>query len=316
MIVGFRYYAWFDTAVSALSHLTQLRSFIETYRQKSLSVAASRLGISQPGVSAHIRTLETLIERPLFVRRARGIEPTPIADDLARAIGGSLDQAESALSGAKARSKVLGGTMHIAGPSEFMRRKVAPFLATLPALGIEVRVQLGNRARIYELLDSGAVRLAVTASLPIHPNYEREKIATETLLLVAAPEIARQLRAVSSLTDGLSSMPIVAYDEELPLIREYLRHVFDLELASHAAVTAPDLETVAQLCIAGAGWTVLPDYLVSEAIERGELECPDPESARVTNELFLVWPRIAARDARTMFVKDHLQAMFQPFLPD
>jgi DNA-binding transcriptional LysR family regulator len=295
-----------------LSHLTQLRSFMETYRQRSLSAAAVRLGISQPGISAHIRTLESLIGRPLFIRRARGIEPTPIADDLARALGGSLDQAELALSGVTARSKAVGGTIHIAGPSEFMRKRIAPILATLPALGINVRVHLGNRSRLYELLESGEVRLAVTTFIPSESRYERVKIATETLMLVAAPERARQLRSLSPLTDCLTSMPFVAYDEELPLIWEYLKHAFDLELASHAAITAPDLETVAQLCIAGAGWTVLPDYLANEAIERGELECPDPESARVTNDLFLVWPRSEARDVRTMFVKDHLQAVLRP----
>jgi hypothetical protein len=67
-------------------HLIHLRTFLDAYRAGSLTRAAQRLGITQPAASAHIASLETMLGKPLFVRKARGVAPTPAADDLARAI--------------------------------------------------------------------------------------------------------------------------------------------------------------------------------------------------------------------------------------
>ena len=77
--------------------ITQLRSFVEVYRQHPVSKAARALGLTQPAVSGHIASLETQIERKLFIRHARGVKPTLIADELAARATEALDKAESAL---------------------------------------------------------------------------------------------------------------------------------------------------------------------------------------------------------------------------
>ena len=76
--------------------LSQLRTFIEVYRRRSLSDGARALGITQPAASQHIASLEAQIGHPLFGRHSRGVHPTAIADDLAASVGGSLDTAEAA----------------------------------------------------------------------------------------------------------------------------------------------------------------------------------------------------------------------------
>ena len=128
-------------------------------------------------------------------------------------------------------------------------------------------------------------------------------LAKETLLLVASPDMANRLRLYSDFSEALPVMPFVAYDDDLPLIREYVHQVFDMTVTTKPVVTAPDLETVAQICVAGGGWTVLPDYLSADLIGRNDLERVDPESPEVSNKLYLVWPKTAVRDTRTMFVR-------------
>jgi len=49
---------------------------------RSVSKAADTLGMSQPSVSAALRKLRTVFGDRLFVKSARGVEPTP------RAFGG------------------------------------------------------------------------------------------------------------------------------------------------------------------------------------------------------------------------------------
>lgn len=49
-----------------MSHLAQLRTFLEAYRKGSISKATIRVGLIQPAASAHIRALEAALGRPLF----------------------------------------------------------------------------------------------------------------------------------------------------------------------------------------------------------------------------------------------------------
>ncbi|MEU4427970.1 LysR family transcriptional regulator, partial [Actinoplanes sp. NPDC024001] len=71
--------------------LDLLHTFLAVHRAGTLTRAAELLGLSQPTVTAQLRTLESRIGQPLFVRGARGVTPTPAADDLARRLDGPLD---------------------------------------------------------------------------------------------------------------------------------------------------------------------------------------------------------------------------------
>lgn len=56
--------------------LRTLRYFISVYEELSLSSAAKRCFVAQPSISAAIRQLEEELDRPLFIRHARGVSPT------------------------------------------------------------------------------------------------------------------------------------------------------------------------------------------------------------------------------------------------
>ena len=67
--------------------LSRLRTFVEVYRQRSISGAARSLELTQPAVSQHIASLESAIGRTLFERHPHGVNPTAAADELAAEIG-------------------------------------------------------------------------------------------------------------------------------------------------------------------------------------------------------------------------------------
>jgi DNA-binding transcriptional LysR family regulator len=68
--------------------------FREIYEQRSVSLAAVRLGVSQPAVSHSLRKLRQLLQDELFVRSGLALTPTPRADSLAAAIVTILDLVE------------------------------------------------------------------------------------------------------------------------------------------------------------------------------------------------------------------------------
>jgi len=289
-----------------MSLLVQMRSFLEVYRAGSISKAAERLGLTQPAASGHVQALESALEKPLFVRTARGVRPTSAADELARVIGAHLDAVEAGVSAFRARSTVISGTVCIAGPAEFLGHRVAPMLAGLVQFGLKLRLLTGNRERIYQWLDEGTADLAITASRPAGRLLGFTEIALERLMLVAAPDLARRLLAASVVPDALAAAALVVYDEELPLVREYIAAVFDAEPALHAAVTVPDLRIVARLVAAGAGWSVLPDYLCASMLADGSLAQVAGPRPGPNNALYLVWAKTALRHSRVVFLRDRL----------
>ncbi len=63
----------------------------------------------------------------------------------------------------------------------------------------------------------------------------------------------------------------VAFDGELPLIRRYFDEVFKSTPAISPCITLPDLRGVREAVAAGAGISVLPRYVVAEALAQGRL---------------------------------------------
>ncbi|MDP3890009.1 LysR family transcriptional regulator, partial [Nocardioides sp.] len=76
--------------------LHQLRCFLVTYEQGSLTAAADELGYAQPSVSEQIRNLERTIGEQLFRRVGRGVVPTTVAEAMRPHAERTLAAAEDA----------------------------------------------------------------------------------------------------------------------------------------------------------------------------------------------------------------------------
>jgi DNA-binding transcriptional LysR family regulator len=64
--------------------------FEAVYRARNLTAAGEHLGLSQPAMSHALSRLRAIFRDPLFVRRPRGLDPTPLADDVAPALSEGL----------------------------------------------------------------------------------------------------------------------------------------------------------------------------------------------------------------------------------
>ncbi len=68
-----------------------MRIFNEVARAGSLTLAASRLGLSQPAVSYQVRRIEEQLQAPLFQRQHRGVALTPEGRRLFDVVSRSVD---------------------------------------------------------------------------------------------------------------------------------------------------------------------------------------------------------------------------------
>lgn len=66
-------------------------------------------------------------------------------------------------------------------------------------------------------------------------------------------------------------MPVLDVHGSLPLVSRYRVSVFDARPAAPGTVIVPGLRSVLACTVAGAGLAVLPRYLSTSALERGEV---------------------------------------------
>ncbi|OEJ29508.1 LysR family transcriptional regulator [Streptomyces agglomeratus] len=253
--------------------LALLRTFVTVHRAGSFTRAAALLGLSQPAVTSQIRTLERQVGRPLFLRQARGVTPTPVGDELAHRAAPHLDAlVEITEAGLDEDSGVR--TLHLAGPPEFTSVRVLPTLSPLIAQGLTLRTSFGNAEETLEGLAAGHHDLAVSTDRPRGTVLTGTALCDEEHVLVAAPRWAGRIGPGLLRRKGpgvLEHLPVVEVHESLPLVTRYWTTVFDTRPTAAGTVVAPDLRAVLHATAAGAGIAVLPRYLCEEALERGEI---------------------------------------------
>lgn len=77
--------------------LNLLVAFNAIAKERNVTLAANRVGISQPAMSSALARLRKTFNDPLFVRTARGMQPTPYAERLVEPISRACELISGAL---------------------------------------------------------------------------------------------------------------------------------------------------------------------------------------------------------------------------
>lgn len=255
--------------------LDHLRTLVTVYRAGSFSEAASLLGISQPTVTAHIRALEEGMGFPIFDRGVTGVTATAKGRELAESAEAHVDALDDLL------APVVAGSVHLGGAAEFVTAKVMPRLASLlQVTGAPIIVTLGLAdAHLADLRD-GRLDLVISSVPPRGPGVESVPFFDEEFALVAAPRWS---------STPVEDVPLIAYAPGLPIIRRYWRSVFGAQPGGLAvAAIVPDLRGIVTALCDGAGMSVLPDYLIRDALADGSLVCLHEPEVAPLNTLYVV----------------------------
>ncbi|MDN4053981.1 LysR family transcriptional regulator [Massilia sp. YIM B02763] len=146
--------------------LNLLSVFQEVYRERQISGAARRLGLTQSAVSNALARLRRAFGDELFVRTAHGMQPTPLAQQMAEPIGAAMAQVALALS-QRSRFEPATSTrrftlaMTDVGEVYFMPVLIERCRALAP--GVEIASVRANAATLKDGMETGRVDLAVGA---------------------------------------------------------------------------------------------------------------------------------------------------------
>jgi DNA-binding transcriptional LysR family regulator len=151
--------------------LNLLVIFNQLLLDRSVSVSADKLGLTQPAVSNALKRLRAVLKDELFLRTARGMEPTPYALHLAEPVTYALSALQTALTTRDSFDPLTSTrnfklAMNDIGEMYFM----PPLMAALSTLAphISLSTSRPNAGNLKEDMESGTVDLA----LGLLPNLQ------------------------------------------------------------------------------------------------------------------------------------------------
>ena len=157
-------------------------------KDRHLSRAGDRVGLSQPAMSHALRRLRAVLGDDLFTRRRGVMEPTPRALALADPIGGALDRLRSALDTEPAFEQSTARrcftlTMSDASAARLLPRLIRRLRAHASGIDIDVLAS-GAREGVEHLL-SGAADLGIGVFPNLTERLHCEVIQTAKLVCIA-----------------------------------------------------------------------------------------------------------------------------------
>ncbi len=136
-----------------LNLLPVLLTLIE---ERNVTRAAERLGITQPALSNALARLRTTLKDPLFIRERYGIQPTPIALELAPVIAEALAKIDEAVLGQQAFDPAKAERLITIAPNNYVEFALVPHIVARlreTAPGIKLRLTpYGN-----DLVETGVI---------------------------------------------------------------------------------------------------------------------------------------------------------------
>ncbi len=282
-------------------NLEWYRSFVAIYRSGTVSGAAQVLHLTQPAVSQHLAALESALGQQLFQRLPRKMLPTVEGQSLYTQVIAAIEQLE-----AIADQSLPVNTpqiLRLGTPPEFFADRLLPRLSR----NTQYRIKFGLAPDLIEQLLSGKLDAVIATQKIAKFELEYQLIAEENFWLVAPPSALMPIYPnvatgdLATLEQWLKKQPLIAYSEELPIIRRFWRLVFGRRLDIAPTLVLPDLRMIRDSISAGLGFSVLPDYLCTEMLEIKDLTLLLKPTTAITNQLWLAY-RKSARQSRPIML--------------
>ena len=283
--------------------LRQIRYFIAVAEERSFTVAARRLNLSQPPLSQQIQSLEAALGAKLLYRTSRRVELTQAGEALlerARAIQQQIQLAEDEV---RSIGAGLIGSLDIGATGSILRGRLADLLAAYRKVAPSVKMTVHEQAPALQIaaLLNRTTNISLNRSIPAEDALSSE-LAWPEEVVVAMPKahpLARRKRI--ALGDLASEDHIVLQPESSQFARYIQKCCIDAGFLPRVSQQVVDAQSVPSLIAAGFGVALVPQSIAR--FTTGEIVFrpirPSPPSA----DVFLVF----RKDETSMVVQNFIK---------
>jgi DNA-binding transcriptional LysR family regulator len=269
--------------------LYYLQTFHAVARERSFTRAARKLNLSQPAVSAHIRSLEAYYDTRLFEFRQRRTYLTAAGEALlvyTNRVFHLLDEADQVLDATRSghQGLVRFGASTTLG-NYLLPTVVGRFASRHPDVVLEAAI--GTSGDVLAWLKADRIQFGLVEAPVQDRDVELEPIGQDELLLVV-PATHQLTRHGPLAAAGLARHPIMRREST-----SGTQQLVDTELRRHAAYSPTHLvlgstEALKQAVLAGVGIAWLPRLAVMHELARGELSRVQVEGFDICRTLSLI----------------------------
>jgi DNA-binding transcriptional LysR family regulator len=283
--------------------LRQIRYFIAVAEERSFTVAARRLHLSQPPLSQQIQALEAALGTQLLHRTSRRVELTQAGEALltrARTIQQQIKLAEDEV---RAIGAGLIGSLDVGATGSILRGRLADLLAAYRKEAPAVKMTVHEQAPALQIaaLLNRTTNISLNRSIPTEDTLSSELAWTEEVV-VAMPKahpLARRKRI--ALGDLASEDHIILQPESSQFARYIQECCINAGFLPRVSQQVVDAQSVPSLIAAGFGVALVPQsitrFTTDEIVFRPIR--PSPPSA----DVFLVF----RKDETSMVVQNFIK---------
>ena len=178
--------------------LIDLKMLDELYRTGSVSLAAERIGLSQPSISQRLASLRKHFGDPLFVRTSKGMRATPRVDALIPSVRHALDLFDGSFGPPPSfdpatSDRVFRICLTSVGQVMLVPRLLNRLKQVAPGVRLEV-LDLGPQAE--RLLKAGEADLALGFTVELQSGFFQKKLLREEFVCMVRkshPSLGRQM---------------------------------------------------------------------------------------------------------------------------
>jgi LysR family transcriptional regulator for bpeEF and oprC len=261
-----------------MRNLNALLVFAKVAETRSFTVAAQRLGLTASAISKSVARLEQELGVKLLQRSTRLVSLTDEGSSFyerCRNILAELDDAESAVTMSNATPK---GRLRIQMPVGFGRRVIAPKLWAFTQQHPELVVDVELSDRVVDLAYEG-----IDAAIQIGPVSDSRVVARKLCRLsfaaCAAPEYLAK-HGEPTTPEELEAHHCLAY--LLPMTGGHREWQFakdgqNFSKSFSGALNINNAESLLAAAVAGAGITMISNFIAADALKSGKLKTILPD---------------------------------------
>jgi DNA-binding transcriptional LysR family regulator len=287
-----------------------MEAFVRVVESGTFVAAAERLKMSTSSLSRLVADLEQHLGARLLNRTTRRLSLTEVGQSYYErcvTLLADLSEAEAIAGQAAAQPR---GTVRITCSHGMAEQRVAPAIATFVEQHPTVKFDLVVSDRLVDLVEEGfdlAIRVGPVGS----ERLVARRLGAMQLLLAAAPAYLARRGTPATLADLASHDALTyAYASSPRLWR-----LFDAAGSAHdvrvgGSLHANSGEALRSAALAGLGLIYEPDFLLAEALARGELVRVLPAYSGATGDIWAVYPSRRHLSLKVRLFVDHIARDF------
>lgn len=286
--------------------LNLLTVFEMLVKEKSLSRAASKLGMSQPAVSQALSRLRTTLNDDLFVRTNAGMLPTPKAEEMSADISEALMLIRESISTTKMFDPQVNKRVFNIDFGPLGELVLLPKLMDIVAPS-DGRLVVCSRAgaddaRLHQL-SMRTIDYCIDYQQPGDPKFSSERVVEDNYVVIARKRHPR-VRSKLTAQDFLREKHILLSLNEKR--RERVNRFIAEQVGEREVLAETQHYTlIPKLVGQSDALAIVPQCILHDSPLRSHLQVfPTPFNSRL--ELFLIWHKALDRDPGHKWLMERL----------